>query len=227
MTIRHIALLAYPSMTALDLIGPHHILSMLPNVRVHLVAKTLEPITSDLGLVITPSTTFDDCPQQLEVLFAPGGTRGTLAAMEDEATLAFMRSRGQQARWVTSVCTGSLILGAAGLLRGRRATSHWVARDLLAHFGAIPVAQRVVRDEHILTGAGVTAGLDFALMLAETLSDTEHARRIQLLAEYDPEPPFDAGSPTSAGKATTDALREMLAPFLAAATETAQRGVVE
>lgn len=223
MTVRHIALLAYPAMTALDLIGPHHILSMLPNARVHLVAKTLEPITSDLGLVLTPSTTFDDCPQQLEVLFAPGGTRGTLAAMEDQATLAFMRTRGQQARWVTSVCTGSLILGAAGLLQGRRATSHWVARDLLSQFGATPVDQRVVQDGNVVTGAGVTAGLDFALTLAATLSDTEHARKIQLVAEYDPAPPFDAGSPASAGPATTDAMRDMLAPFVAAATQVAQR----
>jgi putative intracellular protease/amidase len=166
MNTRHIALLVYPAMTALDLIGPHHILSMLPDVKVHLVAKGLGPITSDLGLVITPSVTFDDCPLQVEVLFAPGGTRGTLEAMEDEATLAFMRSRGQQARWVTSVCTGSLILGAAGLLHGRRATSHWVTRDLLSRFGAIPVAQRVVRDEHILTGAGVTAGLESCRPLA-------------------------------------------------------------
>jgi cyclohexyl-isocyanide hydratase len=225
MTIRHIALLAYPAMTALDLIGPHHILSMLPDVRVHLVAKTREPITSDLGLVITPSLTFDECPQQLEVLFTPGGTSGTLAAMQDEQTLSFLRTRGRQARWVTSVCTGSLLLGAAGLLQGRRATSHWVARDLLAHFGAVAVARRVVSDGNILTGAGVTAGLDFALTLAATLSNTEHARRIQLVAEYDPDPPFDAGSTESAGEATTDALRQMLAPFLAAATEAAVRWV--
>ena len=223
MTIRHIALLAYPAMTALDLIGPHHILSMLPNVRVHLVAKTLEPITSDLGLVITPSVTFDDCPLQVEVLFAPGGTRGTLEAMEDEATLAFMRSRGQQARWVTSVCTGSLILGAAGLLQGRRATSHWVTRDLLSRFGAVPVEQRVVRDENVLTGAGVTAGLDFALTLASEIAGTEHAHKIQLVAEYDPEPPFDAGSPEGAGPETTRAMREVLAPFLAGATAVAER----
>lgn len=223
MTTRHIALLAYPAMTALDLIGPHHILSMLPNVRVHLVARTLEPITSDLGLVITPSITFEDCPQQLEVLFTPGGTRGTLAAMEDQATLAFMRSRGQRACWVTSVCTGSLILGAAGLLQGRRATSHWVARDLLTHFGATPVDQRVVQDGNVVTGAGVTAGLDFALTLVATIAGTEHARKVQLVAEYDPAPPFDAGSPARAGKATTDAMRDMLAPFLALATQAAQR----
>lgn len=223
MTTRHIALLAYPAMTALDLIGPHHILSMLPNVRMHIVAKTREPITSDLGVVITPSTTFDECPQQLEVLFTPGGTGGTLAAMKDEETTSFLCSRGQHARWVTSVCTGSLILGAAGLLQGRRATSHWVARDLLTRFGATPLDQRVVQDGNVVTGAGVTAGLDFALTLAATLSNTEHARRIQLVAEYDPAPPFDAGSPSHAGQATTDALREMLAPFMAAATEVAQR----
>lgn len=223
MNTRHIALLTYPAMTALDLIGPHHILSMLPNARVHLVAKTLEPITSDLGLVITPSITFEDCPLQVEVLFAPGGTRGTLEAMEDEPTLDFMRSRGQQARWVTSVCTGSLILGAAGLLQGRRATSHWVTRDLLSRFGAVPVAKRVVRDEHILTGAGVTAGLDFALTLAAEIAGAAHAHKIQLVAEYDPEPPFDAGSPERAGHDTTQALREMLAPFLAAATKAADR----
>lgn len=223
MTTRHIALLSYPSMTALDLIGPHHILSMLPNVRMHLVAKTLEPITSDLGLVITPSTTFEDCPQQLEVLFSPGGTRGTLAAMEDEATLAFMRSRGQQAKWVTSVCTGSLVLGAAGLLQGRRATSHWVARDLLTYFGATPVDQRVVQDGNVLTGAGVTAGLDFALTLVATIAGTEHARKVQLVAEYDPAPPFNAGSPAAAGEATTQTMRDMLSPFLTMATEVAQR----
>jgi cyclohexyl-isocyanide hydratase len=159
----------------------------------------------------------------LEVLFTPGGTRGTLAAMEDEATLAFMRSRGQQARWITSVCTGSLILGAAGLLQGRRATSHWVARDLLAHFGATPVDERVVQDGNVVTGAGVTAGLDFALTLVATIAGTEHARKVQLVAEYDPAPPFDAGSPTRAGQATTQAMRDMLAPFLATATETALR----
>lgn len=227
MTTRHIALLAYPAMTALDLIGPHHILSMLPNVRVHLVAKTLEPITSDLGLVITPSTTFADCPQQLEVLFTPGGTRGTLAAMEDAETLAFMRSRGAQARWITSVCTGSLILGAAGLLQGRRATSHWVARELLAQFGATPVAERVVQDGNVVTGAGVTAGLDFALTLMATMAGTEHARRVQLVAEYDPAPPFDSGSPARAGQATTEAMRTMLAPFVALATQAAQRWSAE
>lgn len=223
MTTRHIALLAYPAMTALDLIGPHHVLSMLPGVKVHLVAKTREPIVSDLGLVLSPSATFDECPQQLEVLFAPGGTRGTLAAMDDADTLAFLRARGRQAQWVTSVCTGSLLLGAAGLLQGRRATSHWAVLPLLHHYGATSVAQRVVQDGTVLTGAGVTAGLDFALTLAARLSGPEFARQVQLLAEYDPAPPFDAGSPARAGEATVAPLRRHLEPFVASATAAAER----
>lgn len=214
MTIRHIALLAYPSMTALDLIGPHHVLSMVSNVKVHIVAKTRTPLTTDLGLVITPDTTFEDCPQQLEVLFVPGGTAGTVATMEDEATLDFLRSRGQRATWVTSVCTGALVLGAAGLLQGRSATTHWSAVSLLARFGAKPLRQRVVQDGHVVTGAGVTAGLDFGLTLAARLSSLEHARTIQLLIEYDPEPPFDSGSPARADPSTVAFLQDALAGFL-------------
>lgn len=216
-------MLAYPAMTALDLIGPHHVLCMVPDVKVHLVAKTLAPITSDLGLVITPSTTFDDCPEHLEVLFTPGGTRGTLAAIQDKATVDFMAARGRHAHWVTSVCTGSLLLGAAGLLNGRRATSHWATRHLLSHYGAVPVDERVVQDGNTLTGAGVTAGIDFALTLAAALSSPEHACKIQLVAEYDPAPPFDAGSPASAGESITAALKEQLAYFVTAADTEAQR----
>lgn len=221
--MKHIALLAYQNMTALDLIGPHHMLSMVPGVKVHLVARTREPITSDFGLVITPSTSFDECPADLEVLFVPGGTRGTLAAMEDEATLAFLRDRGARARWVTSVCTGALVLAAAGLLRGRRATTHWSCVHLLEKFGAVPVAERVVRDGNRLTGAGVTAGMDFGLTLVAALSDEDHARKVQLLAEYDPAPPFDAGSPQRAGEAVAAPLREMLAPFLSGVQAVAAR----
>jgi len=213
--MKHIALLAYPEMTALDLIGPHHVLSMVPGVKVHLVAKTREPVASDMGLLLTPSLSFDDCPDELEVLFTPGGTNGTLAAMEDSQTLAFLRHRGAKARWVSSVCTGSLLLGAAGLLDGYRATSHWSVVPQLARFGARPVAERVVRDVNRLTGAGVTAGLDFGLTLVAALAGEEHARKVQLLAEYDPAPPFDAGSPASAGAATTAALRTHLARFVA------------
>lgn len=221
--MKHIALLAYPEMTALDLIGPHHVLSMVPDVKVHLVAKTRAPISSDMGLVITPSVSFDECPTDLEVLFTPGGTRGTLAAMDDAVLLDFLRRRGASARWVSSVCTGSLLLGAAGLLRGYRATSHWSVVPLLERFGATPVAERVVQDGNRLTGAGVTAGLDFGLTLVAALAGAEHARKVQLLAEYDPAPPFDAGSPPRAGAALTAALREHLAPFLANAQAAADR----
>lgn len=220
---KHIALLAYPEMTALDLIGPHHVLSMVPGVKVHLVGRDRSPVTTDLGLVITPDTTFDDCPEQLEVIFCPGGTRGTLAAMQEAATLDFLRSRGATARWVTSVCTGSLLLGAAGLLHGHRATSHWATLPLLSQFGATPVAERVVRDRNRMTGAGVTAGLDFGLTLVAALSSEEHARTVQLLAEYDPAPPYDAGTPERAGANITAALRQHLAPFLAQARAVAER----
>ena len=226
MITRHIALLAYPSMTALDLIGPHHVLSMVPNVKVHIVARTPAPITTDLGLVITPDTTFDDCPQQLEVLFAPGGTAGTVAAMEDDATLDFFRTRGQRSAWVTSVCTGALILGSAGLLRGRSATTHWSALPLLTRFGATPLRQRVVQDGHVVTGAGVTAGLDFGLLLAARLSSSEHARKIQLLIEYDPEPPFDSGSPARASASTVASLQDSLTHSLEAAAAVAGRQAI-
>ncbi len=218
--VRHIALVVYPQFTALDLLGPHHVLSMLPNVRVHLVGATREPVTSDLGLVVTPSMTFDECPRELCVLLIPGGTAGTLAAMQDERLLAFVRQRATTTQWVCSVCTGSLVLGAAGLLRGYRATSHWVTLGLLAQLGATPVAERVVRDRNRLTGAGVTAGLDFGLTLVAALSDPEYASQVQLVAEYDPAPPYDCGSPAKAPQGMVVRLQAHFAPFLAQAQAT-------
>jgi putative intracellular protease/amidase len=193
--VRHdvIAQLIYPNMTALDLVGPHYMFSLLMGAKVHLVAKTPEPVTSDLGLTITPTATFEQCPQDLTVLFAPGGT-GVLSAAGDSQTRAFIADRGARAKYVTSVCTGSLILGAAGLLKGYRATSHWAARDLLADFDAIPTDHRVVRDRNRITGAGVTSGLDFGLTMVSELRDPFYAECAQLLAEYDPHPPFDSGS---------------------------------
>ncbi len=191
---QHIAMLVYPRMTALDLIGPQYMFSVMMGTRVHLVGKTLAPVTSDTGVTITPTATFETCPKDVTVLFTPGGTEGTFAAMEDAATRAFMADRGERAKYVTSVCTGSLILAASGLLTGYKATSHWAARDSLAEFGAIPTDARVVRDRNRITGAGVTAGLDFGLtMIAEMRGDT-YAQMAQLLCEYDPHPPFNAGS---------------------------------
>ncbi|WP_186260495.1 DJ-1/PfpI family protein [Burkholderia gladioli] len=159
-----IAMLMYPGMTVMDLIGPQSMFGALMGAKIHLVAKTLAPVTSDAGVTIVPTATFDTCPRELTVLFTPGGTDGTLAAASDPATLAFMLDRGTRAKYVTSVCSGSLILGAAGLLDGYRATSHWSVRHVLAQYGAVPTEARVVRDRNRVTGAGVTAGLDFGLM---------------------------------------------------------------
>jgi putative intracellular protease/amidase len=208
-----IAMLVYPRMTVLDLIGPQYMFASLMGATVHLVAKTRAPVTSDTGVTITPTATFAETPRDLTVLFAPGGTQGTLAALKDDETRAFMADRGARAKYVTSVCTGSLILGAAGLLKGYKATSHWAARDALADFGAIPTDGRVVRDRNRITGAGVTAGLDFGLTMIAELRDAQYARSVQLLCEYDPHPPFDSGSIRTAPPEVTSMMRSMLSPF--------------
>ena len=208
--VEHIAMLVYPRMTALDLIGPQYMFSVMMGTRVHLVGKSLDPVTSDTGVTITPTATFETCPKDVAVLFTPGGTDGTFAAMEDAATRSFMADRGARAKYVTSVCTGSLILAASGLLTGYKATSHWAARDSLAEFGAIPTDARVVRDRNRITGAGVTAGLDFGLtMVAEMRGDT-YAQMAQLLCEYDPHPPFNAGSTHTAPPQVLAGLQKML-----------------
>lgn len=216
-----LALLLYPGFTALDLAAPQYVFSLLMGPPVLLVARTREPVLSDTGMAIVPTHTFSECPADLTLVFAPGGSAGTIAAMKDEETLAFLASRGARARFVTSVCTGSLLLGAAGLLQGYRATSHWVAREVLAAFGATPVNARVVIDRNRVTGAGVTAGVDFGLAIAAQLRGDGYARSVQLLAEYQPEPPFDAGAPERAPAETTKMLSEMFAPFVAQAREAA------
>jgi putative intracellular protease/amidase len=170
-------------------------------------------VTSDTGVTITPTATFAETPQDLTVLFAPGGTQGTLAALEDAETRAFVADRGSRAKYVTSVCTGSLILGAAGLLKGYRATSHWAAREALADFGAIPTDERVVRDRNRITGAGVTAGLDFGLTMVAELRDANYAQSLQLICEYDPHPPFNAGSLHTAPPEVRAMMQGMFSPF--------------
>jgi putative intracellular protease/amidase len=208
-----IAFLVYPRFTALDMVGPHHMLGSLMGATVHIVGKSMEPVLSDMGLAVAPSASFESCPAELDIICVPGGSEGTLAAMQDEATLAFLRDRGSRARLVTSVCTGSLLLGAAGLLRGYRATSHWVARDLLREFGAEPVDARVVVDRNRITGAGVTAGIDFGLSIVARLRDADYAKAVQLLAEYQPEPPFDAGTPQRASPQAVSMLSDMFVSF--------------
>jgi cyclohexyl-isocyanide hydratase len=208
-----VAMLLYPRMTALDLIGPQYMFASLMGAKVHLVAKTRDPVTSDTGVTITPTATFDETPKDLTVLFAPGGTEGTLNALQDAETRAFMADRGSRAKYVTSVCTGSLILAAAGLLKGYKATSHWAAREALSDFGAIPTDARVVIDRNRITGAGVTAGLDFGLTMVAQLRDANYAQSLQLLCEYDPHPPFNAGSIHTAPPQVRAMMEGMLSPF--------------
>lgn len=210
-----IAFLMYPGFTALDMVGPHYMLGSLMGASTYVVGKTQDPVVSDMGLTITPQASFATCPTDLDILFVPGGGAGTLAAMKDGATLNFIRDRGARAKIISSVCTGSLLLAAAGLLKGYNATSHWVARDLLKDFGAVAVNQRVVVDRNRITGAGVTAGLDFGLSLVAQLRDADYAKAMQLLAEYHPEPPYDSGTPERAGTQTTAMIADMFNSFVA------------
>jgi len=207
--MRRIGMLIFPRLTQLDMTGPYEVLARLPNTVVELVARNLEPVTTDRGMQIVPTVTYETCPP-LDIVMVPGGP-GQQDLMEDKAALDFLRRQAATATYVTSVCTGSLVLGAAGLLKGRRATCHWAAIDHLALLGAIPVHERVVVDGNIVTGAGVASGIDFALKLAAILDGEKVAREIQLQIEYDPDPPFDSGSPQTAACETLDALKARLA----------------
>jgi cyclohexyl-isocyanide hydratase len=208
-----IGMLLYPGFTALDFVGPQYMFAGLIGAKVHHIAKTMAPVTSDTQLTIVPTTTLDQAPRELDILFVPGGGEGTIAAMQDPALLAFVADRGSRAKWVTSVCTGSLLLGAAGLLRGYQATSHWVARPLLTDVGATPVDARVVRDRNRITGAGVSAGLDLGLTIVGMLRDRAYAETVQLLAEYAPEPPYNAGSPRTASPMVKAMIEDMFKDF--------------
>ena len=218
---RLIGLLLFPRLTQLDLTGPYEVFARLPNTSVHLVAKTLDPVETDRGLTILPTVAYDACPQ-LDVIVVPGGP-GQQDLMEDAATLDFLRTQARGAQYVTSVCTGSLVLGAAGLLVGKRAPCHWSAIAHLAALGAIPTSQRVVVDGNVVTGAGVAAGIDFALELAGLIEGEQVAREIQLQIEYDPAPPFNSGSPRTAAPEMVDRLRARGAALNAERGEVARR----
>jgi cyclohexyl-isocyanide hydratase len=211
---QQIAMVVYPQMTALDLIGPQTLLAALGNVNVHLIWKSRELVTSDNGLLLQPTMTFADCPRDLEVLFIGGGAKGTIALMRDPGVREFLADRGARARYVTSVCTGSLLLGSAGLLRGYKATSHWAFREALPLVGAELAPGRVVEDRNRITAGGVTAGIDFGLRLAARLRDEHYAQMLQLAFEYDPQPPLHAGNPESAPAEVCDHLRSMYSPVL-------------
>lgn len=187
-----IAFLLFPGLTLLDLTGPAQVLTRVPGARVEYVAASLDPVPTDCGLALVPTRTLDDAGPA-DVLVVPGGD-GAFDAMLDPAVVGFVRRESGRATWMTSVCTGAFVLGAAGLLAGKRATTHWASRPLLEAFGAETTADRVVDDGAVVTAAGVSAGIDMALWLAAELAGQQAAERIQLQIEYDPQPPFDAGS---------------------------------
>lgn len=206
-----IGFLLFPNITQLDLTGPHEVLSKLPGAKVHLIWKTLEPVKAVGGLTILPDTTLANCPQ-LDLICVPGGP-GMTALMLDQDVLAFLRKQAERARYITSVCTGSLVLGAAGLLKGKKAATHWTAMDVLPALGATPVEERVVIDGNLITGGGVTAGIDFGFKVAAEVAGEEVAKQIQLQIEYDPAPPFDSGHPRSADPALVEKLTKFAEPM--------------
>jgi cyclohexyl-isocyanide hydratase len=193
----HVGMLLYPDLTQLDLTGPAQFLSRAPNVKMHYIWKTLDPVPSDAGIALSPTDTFESCPQ-LDLICIPGGA-GQTVLMTDQPTLDFVKLQGEGAKYVTSVCSGSLLLGAAGLLKGYKSACHWMWRDYLPAFGAIPVNARVVKDRNRMSGGGVTAGIDFALAVIAEIWGEEQAKMIQLYLEYNPQPPFNCGSPETAG----------------------------
>ena len=215
--------IVFEEMDQADFTGPFEVLSRLPDSVFHVIGKTNAPVRDIKGLILTPTLSFAQAPR-LDVLLVPGGN-GVNALMEDEEVLCFLRN--QAAGIVFSVCTGALVCGAAGLLRGRRATTHWASHDLLRLFGAVPVDARVVVDGPLVTAAGVTSGIDAALRLVAILRGDQVAQKIQLYLQYAPEPPFDAGTPESAPAAIVDATRASLSELLQARAEIAKRAAAK
>jgi len=215
-----IGLLVFPEVQQLDLTGPYEVFASAPGTKVYLVAKDLSPIKSVTGLILTPTVSLAECPP-LDVICIPGGN-GVNAVMQDAEVIDFVRRQAAGARYVTSVCTGALVLGAAGLLKGRKATTHWLSHDLLARFGAIPTAGRVVRDGNVITAGGVTAGIDFGLVVVAELLGRPVAGAIQLELEYAPEPPFASGEPEHAAP---EVLAQARADF--AATRREREAIIE
>ena len=192
-----IGLVIYPDMTSLDILGPQQVFSMLPNVKLYRIWKTLDPIKTEEGMVILPDTTFESCPP-LEVICVGGGS-GQIKLVDDPEVIEFFQKQGSTAKFVTSVCQGSEFLAKAGLLQGYRAACHWMGREQLARLGVEVGTERVVIDRNRITGGGVTAGIDFGLVIAKMLYGEEVAKITELLMEYDPAPPFNVGSPEKAG----------------------------
>ena len=216
-----IGMVLFQNLTQLDLTGPFEVLSTMPNTHVDLVSHTLDPVISNRQLRILPTIVYEDAPQY-DVLFVPGGS-GVNALMEDPETLDFLREQASNARYITAVCTGSLVLGAAGLIQGYHATTHWLSLDLLPLFGAILEKDRVVVDRNRITGGGVTAGIDFALRLVAELRGENLAKSIQLALEYNPAPPFKHGHPSVANPQIVNHVREQAAELQAERRQIAER----
>ncbi len=220
-----IGMLLYPNLTQLDLTGPLAVFALIPDAKVSLIWKTKDPIACDSGFQMLPTATFDET-ETLDVICVPGGP-GQIELMDDTETLDFLRRIAPGCQWVTSVCVGSLVLAAAGLLGGKRAACHWASLDQLALFGVTPVKDRVVQDGQTMTGAGVTSGIDFALTLVAKAVSVTLAKEIQLLLQYDPQPPFAGGSPDDSDpdtvKAVDTLIAKMIARRLAASKDAAAR----
>lgn len=204
----HIGMLLFPRLTQLDLTGPYELFHRIPGAVVHLVWKTLDPVRTEAGFGILPTMTLTECPP-LDVVFVPGGF-GQVDLMGDQEVLGFLRTHAAGARYVTSVCTGALVLGAAGLLDGYEATTHWAYADMLSAFGATATKGRVIRDRNRITAGGVTAGIDFGLTMAAELAGEDFAKELQLGLEYDPAPPFRSGHPDVADPALVEKVRARL-----------------
>lgn len=216
-----IGMLVFPNMTSLDILGPFEVLARAPDCKAELVWKTVAPVRGDTGLVVTPDRAFADAPQY-DVIVVPGGP-GQTPLMEDAEVLQFLRRQAEGASWVTSVCTGSLLLAAAGLLQGYQATCHWLSMDQLALFGVQAKPERVVVDGNRITGAGVTSGLDFAFTVLATLRGEDAAKSLQLLLEYDPAPPFASGHPRAASADLVEKVRTLAADMLSKRREVSSR----
>jgi len=217
----NIGMLIFPEMTQLDFTGPYEVFAQLPGCSVKVIAKSLEPVAAKGGLRFLPDTTLESSPP-LDLVFVPGGP-GTGALLEDREVLEFLRRQSKDARYVTSVCTGALVLGAAGLLKGYEATTHWLSLELLSEFGVTPLPDRVVTDRNRITGGGVTAGIDFALAVAAEIAGVDKAKSIQLLIEYNPAPPFLCGHPDTADAGIVGNVRGAMAPLQEKRLELARR----
>ncbi|PIG92490.1 DJ-1/PfpI family protein [Gloeocapsopsis sp. IPPAS B-1203] len=213
MTQLQIGFLIYPDVIQLDVMGAYQVLAFPSNTQLHLIWKNLTPIVSNEGLTLTPTVTFADCPP-LDVICVPGGGIGQVAVTKDAEILSFLQQQSTSVQYLTSVCTGSMILAAAGLLQGYKATCHWAFRDQLAMLGVEVIPQRVVIDRNRVTGAGVTSGIDFGLTLLKLLCGEEVAKMAQLMMEYTPKPPFNAGTPATAGKEIVQPLLQFGKPLL-------------